>query len=103
MYFQVETSCDNRKFAKELGRAIILKKLGACVQIKENVESIYSWEDQIESEKEILISIKTKESLVESLSQFIKENHTYETPQIVAIRLEILEPSYKLWLDKYLV
>jgi len=53
MYFQVETSCDNRKFAKELGRAIILKKLGACVQIKENVESIYSWEDQIESEKEI--------------------------------------------------
>ncbi|MBT5953215.1 divalent-cation tolerance protein CutA [bacterium] len=102
MYFQVETSCDDKTFAKELGREIIQRKLGACVQIKENVESIYSWEGKIESEVEVLISIKTIEPRINLLIRFIKEKHTYDTPQIVAIRLEKLDAAYKSWIDKSL-
>lgn len=88
--------------AENLAEKIVSAKLAACVQILPQMTSVYFWEGKIEKESEHLLLIKTLEEKFDELSKFIRENHSYEVPEIVALHAENVSESYLEWMENYL-
>jgi periplasmic divalent cation tolerance protein len=86
----------------ELASKLVENKLAACVNVIHNISSTYYWQGKIEKDSEDLMIIKTRRSLFEELSKFIKENHPYTVPEIVAVNVEDVSESYLQWLIDYL-
>ena len=92
------TTVGNAGEGESLARLIIEAKLAACVQVLPHMTSVYFWEGKIQSESEHLLLIKTLEEKFDELSQFIKRNHSYEVPEIVAIEAEKVSDDYLKWM-----
>ena len=92
----------NLEEARKLGKTLIERKLCACVNILENMTSIYSWEGKIEEGKEVVMIAKTKSELFESLSKAVGELHSYEVPCVLEIPLGKLSGGYEKWLENSL-
>jgi periplasmic divalent cation tolerance protein len=86
----------------ELAERLVEAKIAACVQIVPQITSVYFWEGAIQNENEQLLLIKTTEEKYSALEQFIHDNHSYDVPEIVAIKSENVSESYRAWLDSYL-
>ena len=82
---------------ESLARSIVEAKLAACVQILPQMTSVFSWEGQIQTDPEHLLLIKTLEEKFDELSAFIKERHSYDVPEIVAIPAEKVSEDYLKW------
>ena len=96
------TTTPNLEEAETLGRKIVEAKLAACVQILPQMKSIYFWKDGIQTDDEHLLLIKTLDEKYPELEQFIKANHSYETPEIVAIEVDKVSDEYSKWLEESL-
>ena len=93
----VLTTAPNSEEAERLARLIVDAKLGACVQILPKMTSVYFWNGKVQSEPEHLLLIKTLEEKFDELSAFIKSNHSYDVPEIVAIEAEKVSDDYVNW------
>ena len=94
----VLTTTPNPEEAEQLARSIVDEKLAACVQILPKMTSVYFWEGKVQTESEYLLLIKTLEEKFDELSDFIKQNHSYEVPEIVAIAAEKVAGDYLNWI-----
>lgn len=97
------TTMPNIEEAESLAKKIVETKLAACVQILPAVKSFYVWENELQENSEHLLLIKTLEAKFEELEQFIKTNHSYEIPEIVAISAEKVSGNYLSWVQESLV
>ncbi len=98
-YCIVITTCPVKDEAKELASKIVKKKLAACVQISA-IESYYTWDGKTQIEPEYKLLIKTSNKLYDHLEQFIKQNHSYDVPQIVQIPIQDGSEEYLDWIDE---
>ena len=87
---------------ESLARSIVEAKLAACVQILPQMTSVYSWEGNVQTDPEHLLLIKTLEEKFDELSDFIRTNHSYDVPEIVAIKAEHVSETYLGWLQESL-
>lgn len=99
-FIQITTSTDNKKIAEKISMAIVENRLAACIQISGPVKSIYWWKDKIERDMEWIITMKTRKDLYPKLEQAIKNLHTYETPEIIAVPIVEGSTDYLDWLEK---
>ena len=67
------------------------------MQILPQMTSVYFWEGKVQTEPEHLLLIKTLEEKFDELSEFIKRNHSYEVPEIVAIGADKVSEDYLRW------
>ena len=81
-----------------LGEKIVEQRLAACVQILPKMTSIYFWEGKLQNDQEHLLLIKTLPEKYGAVEKFILDNHSYETPEIVAIPVEDVSSGYLNWL-----
>ncbi len=95
----IQTTCNFKKEAKEIAKILIEEKLAACVQISK-VNSIYTWEDQLCEDKEYLLSIKTKKENYKRIQRKIKENHSYDLPEIISFDITKISSEYKNFIDE---
>lgn len=98
----VLTTVASRDEGEKLARLIVEEKLAACVQILPQMTSVYFWEGKVQSESEHLLLAKTLEENFDDLSEFIKKNHSYDVPEIVAIEAEKVSNDYRKWMADYL-
>jgi periplasmic divalent cation tolerance protein len=98
----VLTTTPNIAEAESLAQKIVEQKLAACVQILPNIISFYSWQGAIQKDSEQLLLIKTLSERFDALEKFIRVNHSYETPEIVAISSEKVSEGYLNWINDYL-
>jgi periplasmic divalent cation tolerance protein len=84
--------------AEAAGRALVERRLAACVNILPGMISHYRWEGKVERAEEAVMIIKTRASLADAVSDAVKELHAYDTPAIVVLPLESVEKSYLGWL-----
>ncbi|MBA2619846.1 MAG: divalent-cation tolerance protein CutA [Acidobacteria bacterium] len=96
--YVVLTTTPNAEEAETLARKIVEEKLAACVQILPRMKSVYFWEGAIETESEHLLLIKTLAEKFADLEKFIQTNHSYKTPEIVALRTADVSEDYFNWL-----
>lgn len=86
--------------SEELADKIINERLAGCINIIPGVKSIYHWKGNVERDTEDLMVIKTQKALFDKLKEFIKQNHPYTVPEIVAISVENVNSEYLEWLLK---
>jgi periplasmic divalent cation tolerance protein len=84
--------------AERIGKAVLERRLAACVNILPGMISHYWWEGTIERGEEVVMIIKTRASLAEAVRAAVKEMHSYTTPAILVLRIEGGEPGYLEWL-----
>lgn len=77
---------------------LVERELAACVQILPPITSIYRWQGKVEKAAEVLLFIKTTREAYAALETAIRENHSYETPEIIALPVESGSSSYLNWL-----
>jgi len=84
--------------AEEAGRAIVERRLAACVNIFPGMISHYWWQGALERGEEVVMIIKTRVSLAEAVRHAVKEMHSYTTPAILVIPLESVDQAYLGWM-----
>lgn len=102
MYAIVYITASNIGEARDLVGAIVKERLAACANVVESVESTYWWQGKIERDDESLIILKTKESKLDELIKRVKELHSYENPEIVAVPILKGSDEYLRWIDEEL-
>jgi periplasmic divalent cation tolerance protein len=98
-YLQVLTTIDNEKEAQALQRVLLEHRAGACVQVLGPLHSAYWWHGEIEEVQEWLCLAKTRRSEYQRLESLIKQNHPYETPEIVALPIVAANQDYVEWIS----
>lgn len=84
--------------AEQAGRALVERRLCACVNILPGMISHYRWEGKIERGEETVMIIKTRASLAGDVSAAVKEMHSYTTPAVLVIPIESVDQAYLGWL-----
>ncbi len=82
---------------KLLERQIIDNQLAACCNIMPRVTSIYRWKGELCEDQECLLVIKTVETRFKQISEFIKQQHPYETPELIALPVTKSTQEYLSW------
>lgn len=97
-YILVFCACENPPQAIQIAEALVNARLAACVNILPSVHSIYRWQGKLETAEEVLLLIKTTGEHFPSLEDRIRELHTYDTPEIVAVPITAGSEKYLSWL-----
>jgi periplasmic divalent cation tolerance protein len=75
----------NKAEARKIGTELVTSRLAACVNIFDNMNSMYLWEDKIQDDTEVVMIAKTTETLVPQLIEKVKSLHSYDCPCIVSL------------------
>jgi len=92
-------TCSSRTEARKVAKAVLAKKLAACVNIVAGLESHYWWRGKLESARECLLLIKTTRTRVQAVTSAVKAAHSYEVPEIVFVAIVAGERNYLKWLQ----
>jgi periplasmic divalent cation tolerance protein len=84
--------------ARRVATALVTEQLAACVNIVDNIHSIYRWQGAIESAAESLMLIKTRTKLLPAIELRLRELHSYDVPELVAIPIGQGAQPYLDWL-----
>ena len=88
----------DKRIAKEISKYIIKHHLAACVSAIDRAESVFSWDGELEKEKEVLLMIKTLRTNFEKIKVLITELHPYNVPEIIAVPIVDCSKEYLQWL-----
>ncbi len=94
----VLSTCASPEEAEKIARALVEKKLAACVNILPAVRSIYRWKNAIEDDQETLLLIKSSRALFNELRSEIERLHSYEVPEAIAIPIVDGLERYLEWM-----
>jgi len=84
--------------AEKAGRAIVERRLAACVNILPGMVSHYWWQGAIERGEEAVTIIKTRASLADAVRDAVKTSHPYTTPSIMVLPIESMDAAYLAWI-----
>ena len=93
------TTVSSKKEGERIASKLVHNKLAACVNILPQMMSIYRWENKIHSEKEFLLTIKTASYHEQEVYDYIKDNHSYEVPEIITLEIKYIDKKYSEWLN----
>ena len=85
--------------AKSIGQTLVVQNLAACVNLLENVTSIYNWEDKIEESQEVIMIAKTRRSLMPKLIETVNSLHSYDCPCILELPNQGGNPDFLSWIE----
>lgn len=86
--------------AKQIGKILVEERLAACVNIIDEMASIYWWNNSLNEDNEAILIAKTTQDLLDPLTARVKQLHTYECPCIVAIPIIGGNPDYLQWIEQ---
>jgi periplasmic divalent cation tolerance protein len=93
----VMTSAPDAGTAQKIARALVERRLAACVNILAPCQSVYNWQGAVEDSNEVPMLIKTTAARYGALEAAITAIHPYEVPEIVALPLSHGLPEYLSW------
>jgi periplasmic divalent cation tolerance protein len=94
----VLTTCANAEDASRIARALLERRLAACVNIVPGVRSLYHWQGKIEEDAELLLLIKTTQAAIGALKLAIADAHPYDVPEVVVLEIADGAASYLDWI-----
>ncbi|MEM2211625.1 MAG: divalent-cation tolerance protein CutA [Nitrososphaerales archaeon] len=101
-YIHVVATMSNKNEAERIAKLLLEKRVAGCVQIIGPITSMYWWKGKIERAEEWLCLIKSRLNLYNELESLIRENHSYEIPEILAMPIIKGNNDYIKWLNNEL-
>ena len=99
MYVALYTTFQDIEEAKKFGRIILDERLAACVNIIPNVISLYRWDEAVQEDKEVIVWIKTRETLIQAIYAKLETTHSYEVPAFVVYNIQSGSEKYLQWIN----
>jgi periplasmic divalent cation tolerance protein len=99
-YVQVTTATDSRQEAAELVKSAVRERLAAGAQLVGPIASTYWWEGEIESAEEWIVVFKTTTERFDELAELIVDQHSYDTPEIIALPVVAGSVDYLAWVSE---
>lgn len=93
----VMSNLPDRASAERLARALIERRVAACVNILSPCRSIYRWKGAVEEADEVPVFVKTVRARYAALEACIREHHPYDVPEIIAVPVTAGWPGYLRW------
>lgn len=93
-------NCPDLSSAQQLAQYLVEEKLAACVNLIPQVQSFYLWENNIVQDQEVTLLIKTTSACYNNLEQAIKQRHSYQIPEIIALPIVNGYQPYLNWLTE---
>jgi len=94
----VLSTAGSEEEARKIAHELVERQLAACVNIVPQIESVYRWQGKIESSREWLLLIKTTAEQFEKVRDAIRELHSYDLPECIAVAIVDGSPEYLRWL-----
>lgn len=102
-YIEIHWTSGSIDEARRIARYLVQERLVACAQIVPWIESIFVWNNQLETSQESKIVFKTKREKFEKVRDIIYDNSTYEVPEITFSSIEGGNEDYLKWIDETLM
>jgi periplasmic divalent cation tolerance protein len=87
----------DQETARDISNELVTKKLAACANILPGVQSIYRWNEKIESGNETLVLFKLSDDRRSKFQQTLRSLHPYEVPEIIFVPISSGLPEYLQW------
>jgi periplasmic divalent cation tolerance protein len=94
----IVSTADTMDLAQKIAHAIVREGEAACVNILPGIRSVYHWEEKLCDDSEILLLIKTTGENFEQIRKRIRELHSYDVPEVIAVPITAGDPDYLNWL-----
>jgi periplasmic divalent cation tolerance protein len=94
----IMTTVDSEDAAASVANRLLERRLAACVQ-EVRINSRYRWRGELKRDAEILLLVKTSRQAAEAAMELIRDIHSYEIPEIVAVPIAAGLPAYLEWLN----
>lgn len=98
-YCVVFVTASSRPEARRIAQALLQQRLVACANIVPGVESHYWWEGKIDHTREWLLVMKTRRSRFRTVERVVKQLHSYQLPEIIALPMAAGQADYLRWID----
>lgn len=95
---EVFVTFPDREKAAEVARILVEARLAACVNILDNVWSVYRWECRVEEGSEALAVLKTTSEKWDKLCETLRAHHPYALPAITAMEAKETPKAVKKWI-----
>lgn len=97
-YGVVLVTAGSQQEAEAIATSLVESQLAACVNILP-IQSVYTWQGKINQEQEWQLLIKTDLAQFSNLEAKIRELHSYEVPEIIALPILAGSQSYLNWIS----
>ena len=78
-----------------------LAKEKVLEEINELIEAVEQGTNKINEDAELLLEIKTKSRLFNSLEELVIKNHPYDVPEVIAFPMQFVSKSYGAWIEEH--
>jgi periplasmic divalent cation tolerance protein len=95
---QVFTTAASQDEAARIARMLVEERLAACVQVLGPITSTYRWQGAIQTGQEWLCIAKTTRGLYGEVERAIRQAHSYDVPEILAVKVAAGSADYLAWL-----
>lgn len=94
----VFTTASSRREAERLASAVVSSRLAACATLVPRASSVYRWKGRVEKAEECLLLLKTTRARLRALSRALVKTHSYDVPEVLAVKVEGGHPPYIAWI-----
>jgi len=99
-YTVLFTTTSSSEEAQKIAEVLVNQRKAACVNIVPKVSSLFWWQGKLDSAEESLLIIKTKASQLAGIIRLVKESHSYDVPEIIALPIVGGNQDYLDWIDR---
>ena len=97
----VFTTAGSKEEANKLSRGLVEEKLAYCVNTVPSIQSTYFWEGKLCVDEELLLVIKTQERKFTAVESWVRKNHSYEIPELIALSIVKGSADYLKCIDDW--
>lgn len=96
----VLTTCGSAEEARRIAQELVQRRLAACVNIVQQIESVYRWKGEVETATEWLLIMKTTSDVCTHLREALAKLHSYDVPESIELAIEDGSEAYLNWIGE---
>ena len=98
-YGVVLVTAESEEQARAIASSLVKENYAACVSVMP-VHSVYTWQEEVHSDPEWQLMIKTDLNYYSQLETRISQLHSYEVPEIIALPIQAGLTPYLNWIGE---
>jgi periplasmic divalent cation tolerance protein len=90
----------NAEEARRIADVLLSERKAACINIVAGVNSLFWWQGNLDSAAESLLIVKTRASVLSQVVDLVKQHHSYDVPEVIALPIIGGNRDYLEWMDR---